>query len=147
MKLLSLKIEPLGQNGWESPLLEFGQRTTLIYAKNGSGKTPIIQSLAASLGFPPKFREDILGKCTSVTLQAESNGEPLTIRRFIGAKNTDFHGTLTLVDKEYEYFNEGDFSIALFTALGLEPPRLVSNKGAAAQPYISTVLPVFYLNC
>lgn len=146
MKLLSLKIEPLGLNGWESPLLEFGQRTTLIYAKNGSGKTPIIQSLAASLGFPPKFREDILGKCASVTLHAESDGEPLTIRRIVGAKNSDFHGTLNFAGEETEYFNEGDFSIALFNALDLEPPRLVSNKGTVAQPYISTVLPVFYLN-
>ncbi|MDO8774952.1 MAG: hypothetical protein Q7K57_40850 [Burkholderiaceae bacterium] len=146
MKLLSLKIEPLGLNGWESPLLEFGQRTTLIYAKNGSGKTPIIQSLAASLGFPPKFREDILGKCASVTLHAESDGEPLTIRRIVGAKNSDFHGTLNFAGEESEYFNEGDFSIALFNALDLEPPRLVSNKGTVAQPYISTVLPVFYLN-
>jgi len=146
LKLLSLKIEPLGLNGWESPLLEFGQRTTLIYAKNGSGKTPIIQSLAASLGFPPKFREDILGKCASVTLHAESDGEPLTIRRIVGAKNSDFHGTLNFAGEETEYFNEGDFSIALFNALDLEPPRLVSNKGTVAQPYISTVLPVFYLN-
>lgn len=146
MKLLSLKVEPLGQNGWESPLLEFGQRTTLIYAKNGSGKTPIIQSLAASLGFPPKFREDILGKCAAVTLHAESNGESLVIRRIVGAKNSDFHGTLNFAGKESEYFNEGSFSIALFAALGLEPPRLVLNTRAVAQPYISTVLPVFYLN-
>lgn len=146
MKLLSLKVEPLGQNGWESPLLQFGQRTTLIYAKNGSGKTPIIQSLAASLGFPPKFREEILGKCAAITLHVESNGEPLTIRRVIGAKNSDFHGVLDFSGEKAEYFSEGDFSVALFTALGLEPPRLVSNKGTAAQPYISTVLPVFYLN-
>jgi len=103
LKLLSLKVEPLGQNGWESPLLEFGKRTTLIYAKNGSGKTPIIQSLAASLGFPPKFREDILGKCASVILHAQSNGEPLTIRRTIGAKNTDFHGTLDFSGEESEF--------------------------------------------
>lgn len=146
MKLLSMKVEPLGQNGWESPLLEFGQRTTLIYARNGSGKTPIIQSLAASLGFPPKFRDDILGKCAAVTLHAESNGEPLVIRRILGAKNSDFHVTLSFDEEQSEYFNEGDFSIALLTALGLEPPRLVSTKGEVAQPYISTVLPLFYLN-
>jgi hypothetical protein len=146
LKLISLKIEPLGQNGWESPLLKFGQRTTLIYAKNGSGKTPIIQSLAASLGFPPKFRNDILGRCTAVTLHAESDGKPLVIRRILGAKNAHFHSTLEFDQDQAEYFTEGDFSIALFTALGLEPPRLLSNKGEVAQPYISTVLPVFYLN-
>lgn len=146
MRLRSLKVEPLGQNGWESPLLEFGWRTTLIFAKNGSGKTPIIQSLAASLGFPPKFRDEIFSKCTSVTLEAENEGEPFVIRRILGTNNRDFHAILIYRGEESEHFNEGSFSVALFEALGLEPPRLLSNKGETAQPYISTVLPVFYLN-
>lgn len=146
MRLRSLKVEPLGQNGWESPLLEFGWRTTLIFAKNGSGKTPVIQSLAASLGFPPKFRDEILSKCAAVTLEAESDGQPLLIRRIFGANNRDFHAILSYGDKESEHFNEGSFSVALFEALGMEPPRLLSNKGEVAQPYIATVLPVFYLN-
>lgn len=146
MRLRSLKIEPLGQNGWESPLLEFGWRTTLIFAKNGSGKTPIIQSLAASLGFPPRFRDEIFGKCTAVTLEAENEGKPFVIRRILGTSNRDFHAIMTYRGEESEHFNEGSFSIALFEALGLAPPRLLSNKGEAAQPYISTVLPVFYLN-
>jgi coenzyme F420-reducing hydrogenase delta subunit len=146
LKLLSLKIEPLGQNGWESPLLEFGLRTTLIFARNGSGKTPIIQSLAASLGFPPRFRDDIFGKCASVTLHAESNRKSLIIRRIFGTKNNDFHGELIFEGEVSEYFNEGAFSIALFNSLDLEPPRLVSTVKTVSQPYISTVLPVFYLN-
>lgn len=146
MRLRSLKVEPLGQNGWESPLLEFGRRTTLIFAKNGSGKTPIVQSLAASLGFPPKFRDEIFGKCAAVTLEAENEGEPFVIRRILGSNNRDFQAILAYRGEESEHFNEGSFSIALFEALGLEPPRLLSNKGEIAQPYISTVLPVFYLN-
>ena len=146
MRLRSLKIEPLGQNGWESPLLELGWRTTLIFAKNGSGKTPIIQSLAAGLGFPPKFRDDILSKCTAVTLEAENNGQPVIIRRILGANNRDFHAILSYGGKESEHFTEGSFSVAFFEALGLEPPRLLSNKGEIAQPYIATLLPVFYLN-
>lgn len=146
MRLRSLKVEPLGQNGWESPLLEFGWRTTLIFAKNGSGKTPIIQSLAASLGFPPKFRDEIFSKCTSVTLEAENEGEPFVIHRILGTNNREFHAILTYRGEESEHFNEGSFSVALFEALGLEPPRILSNKGEVTQPYISTVLPVFYLN-
>lgn len=146
MRLRSLKVEPLGLNGWESPLLEFGSRTTLIFAKNGSGKTPIVQSLAASLGFPPKFRDEIFGKCAAVTLEAENEGESFIIQRILGTNNRDFHAILTCRGEESEHFNEGSFSIALFEALGLEPPRLLSNKGEIAQPYISTVLPVFYLN-
>lgn len=146
MRLKSLKIEPLGQHGWESPLLEFGWRTTLIFAKNGSGKTPIIQSLAASLGFPPKFRDEIFSKCSAVTLEAEHDGEPLTIRRILGTSNREFRANIVYLGKESEHYNEGTFSVALFEALGLEPPRLVSNSGQATQPYVSTVLPVFYLN-
>jgi hypothetical protein len=146
LRLISLKIEPLGQHGWESPLFEFGRRTTLIFAKNGSGKTPIIQSLAAALGFPAKFRDEIFSKCASVTLEAENEGEQLVVRRFLGTNNRDFHAVLSYRDQESEHFNEGTFSIALLQALGLEPPRLLSNKGEVAQPYISTLLPVFYLN-
>lgn len=146
MRLRSLKVEPLGQNGWESPLLEFGARTTLIFAKNGSGKTPIIQSLAASLGFPPKFRDEIFSKCAAVTLEAENDGQPLVIRRILGTNNRDFNAILSYGGENSEHFNEGSFSAALFRALGLEPPRLLSNKGEVAQPYIATVLPVFYLN-
>ncbi len=146
MRLRSLKVEPLGQNGWESPLLEFGARTTLIFAKNGSGKTPIIQSLAASLGFPPKFRDEIFSKCATVTLEAENDGQPLVIRRILGTNNRDFNAVLSYGGEESEHFNEGSFSSAFFKALGLEPPRLLSNKGDVAQPYIATVLPVFYLN-
>lgn len=146
MRLRSLKVEPLGQHGWESPLLEFGWRTTLIFAKNGSGKTPIIQSLAASLGFPPKFRDEMFSKCAAVTLEAENEGEPFVIHRILGTNNRDFHAILTYRGEESEHFNEGSFSVALFEALGLEPPRILSNKGEVTQPYISTVLPVFYLN-
>lgn len=146
MRLRTLKVEPFGQSGWETPLLEFGKRTTLIFARNGSGKTPIIQSLAASLGFPPKFRDEIFSKCYAVTLEAEHEGEVVRIRRILGASNRDFHVFLTYRGQESEYFSEGSFSVALFEALGLEPPRLISNKGEAVQPYISTVLPVFYLN-
>jgi hypothetical protein len=146
MRLLSLQIEPMGLNGWGSRKLAFGQRTTILFAKNGSGKTPIIQALAASLGFPAKFREDILSKCLAITLCAESDGKPLIIRRKVGAKNNEFHGELSFDGESGEYFNEGDFSKALFAALGLEPPRLLSNKSTVTQPYVSTVLPVFYLN-
>ncbi|USX15029.1 hypothetical protein NHH88_04320 [Oxalobacteraceae bacterium OTU3CAMAD1] len=146
MRLVSLKIEPLGENGWESPLLEFGARTTLLFARNGSGKTPIIQSLAGSLGYPPKFRDEIYGKCAAITLVAENDGEPFFVHRILGANNRDFHAVLSHRGEESEHFSEGSFSIALFKALGLEPPRLVANNGQVAHPFVSTVLPVFYVN-
>lgn len=145
MRLKSLQIEPLGEGGWESPLLEFGNRTTQLFAPNGSGKSPVIRALASGLGFPNKFRNEILEKCKAVVLYAESEGKPLTIRRSFGATNSEFYATIEFDGKESEHHSEGSFSLELFRLLDLEPPRLVSNKGGEAQPCISTLLPVFYL--
>ena len=145
MRLKSLKIEPLGEGGWESPLLEFGHRTTILYAANGSGKSPVIRALASALGFPNKFRNEILERCQAVVLHAESEGKPLVIRRVFGATNNEFYATIEFDGNGSEHNSEASFSTALFRVLGLEPPRLVSSKGGEAQPYISTLLPVFYL--
>lgn len=145
MRLKSLQIEPLGEGGWGSPLLEFGQRTTMLFAPNGSGKTPLLRALASAMGFPNNFRNDIHEKCKAVVLQAESEGRPLTIRRTIDATNQQFYATIDFDGEQTEHHSEGTFSLSLFQLLGLKPPRLVSNKGEEAQPYIATLLPVFYL--
>ena len=145
MRLKSLRIEPLSEGGWGSPLLEFGHRTTMLFARNGSGKTPIIRALASALGFPNNFRTDILENCKEIVLHAESNGKPLTIRRTIDATNQGFYATIDFDDEQTEHHSQGSFSVALFGLLGLDPPRLVSTKGEEAQPYIATLLPVFYL--
>jgi hypothetical protein len=145
LRLKSLKIEPLGEGGWESPLLEFGYRTTMLFAPNGSGKSPLFRALASSLGFPNNFRNDILEKCKAVVLHAESEGKPLTVRRTIDAKNNEFYATIDFNGEQTEHYSEGSFSLALFHLLGLKPPRLVTNKGEEAQPFVATLLPVFYL--
>ena len=103
MRLKSLQIEPLGKAGWTSPPLEFGHRTTMLFAPNGSGKTPIIRALASALGFPNKFRNDILEKCKSVILHAESEGKPLTIRRVIGATNNEFYASIDFNGEQTEH--------------------------------------------
>ncbi|HDR9025670.1 TPA: hypothetical protein QDB09_006316, partial [Burkholderia vietnamiensis] len=145
MRLKSLQIESLGDVGWESPLLEFGYRTTMLFARNGSGKTPVVRALASALGFPNNFRTDILEKCNAVVLRAESEGKPLTIRRTIDATNEGFYATIDFDGEQTEHYSQGSFSLALFRLLGLKPPRLVSTKGEEAQPYIATLLPLFYL--
>lgn len=145
MRLKSLRVEPLGEGGWETPLLELGHRTTMLFAANGSGKSPVVRMLASALGFPNNFRAEILEKCSAVVLHAEVDGKPLKIRRAIEAKNGDFHATIDFDGEQTEYDSEAPFSVALFELLGLKPPRLVSNKGTAAQPYIATLLPLFYL--
>lgn len=145
MRLKSLQVEPLGEGGWETPLLEFGHRTTMLFAANGSGKSPVVRMLASALGFPNNFRAEILEKCSAVVLHAEVDGEPLRIRRALEAKNGDFYATIEFGGEQTEHISEASFSSALFKLLGLKPPRLVSNKGTEAQPYIATLLPLFYL--
>lgn len=145
MRLKSLQVEALGEGGWETPLLELGHRTTMLFAANGSGKSPVVRMLASALGFPNNFRAEILEKCSAVVLQAEVDEKPLTIRRALDAKNGDFYATIDFDGEQTEHYSEASFSVTLFQLLGLQPPRLVSNKGTEAHPYIATLLPLFYL--
>lgn len=145
MRLKSLQVEPLGEGGWETPLLELGYRTTMLFAANGSGKSPVVRMLASALGFPNNFRAEILEKCSAVVLHAEVDGKPLTIRRALEAKNVDFYATIDFDGEQTEHFSQASFSVAFFELLGLKAPRLVSNKGEETQPYIATLLPLFYL--
>lgn len=145
MRLKSLQVEPLGEGGWESPPLEFGRRTTMLFAANGSGKSPVVRMLASAIGFPNNFRAEIIEKCNAVVLHAEENGKPITIRRAIEAKNGIFYAKIDFDGEQTEHHSEASFSAALFQLLGLKPPRLVSTKGGETQPYIATLLPLFYL--
>lgn len=145
MRLKSLQVEPLGESGWASPLLEFGHRTTMLYAANGSGKSPVVRMLASALGFPNNFRTEILERCNAVVLHAESDGKPLIIRRMLEKKNGLFFATIDFDGEHTAHHSEATFSSALFQLLGLMPPQLVSTKGEETKPYIATLLPLFYL--
>lgn len=50
MKLIELKIHPSGKDGWGSKNLVFASDITQLYGPNGSGKTPVIHSIAFALG-------------------------------------------------------------------------------------------------
>jgi len=141
MKLVSLKLNARGTNGWESPLLEFGRRTTSLHAPNGSGKTPLVQSIAFCFGFDAKFQNDIREKCHSATLTFEHAGELYRFSRDFGA----FRLVTEKNDSRKEFFSEGDFSKALFHELSIHTPTLVGTNRQAAQPYFSTLLPIFYV--
>jgi len=117
----------------------------MLFAANGSGKSPVVRMIASALGFPNNFRSEILEKCNAVVLHAEADGKPLTIRRAIEGKNGIFYATIDFDGEQTEHHSEASFSAALFQLLGLKPPRLVSTKGEEAKPYIATLLPLFYL--
>jgi hypothetical protein len=141
VKLISLKLTARGVNGWESPLLTFGDRTTSLHAPNGSGKTPIVQAIPFCLGFDTKFQNDIREKCQTATLAFEHGGHTYSIQRDFG----DFHIATGTGGSVREFFNEADFSMALFETLDLPMPTLVGTNRQATQPYVSSLLPIFYV--
>ncbi|AQV99274.1 hypothetical protein BJN34_35965 (plasmid) [Cupriavidus necator] len=141
MKLVALKWVARNANGWESPTLTFGRRTTSLHAPNGSGKTPIVQAVAFCLGFDVKFQNDIREMCKAAVLTIEHDGHAYELRREFG----DFYVKVSSGDRAREFFNEGDLSAALFQEFRLSSPVLVGTNRQATRPYVSTVLPIFYV--
>lgn len=144
MRLYSIEILPRGTNGWGSGELLFGDDITSIHAKNGSGKTPVVQSIVFCLGYPVTFRDDISAKCGTVRLKLVIKGQVYVIERAIDKEvfvtATESNG------REFSFNNEKDYSNYLFELSGLTPPSLVSNGSLPTQPYMATTIPVFYLD-
>jgi hypothetical protein len=145
MNLLELNIEPSGLEGWSSKVLEFGKDITQLFGPNGCGKTPVIHSIAFALGYSVRFREDILSNCGFVVLKAVHNGIYIDFRRSIGG---DFHIECSQSDTENTriFYNEKDMSAYLFNFLGLPEAILTSSRNEPTPPYISTFLPLFYVD-
>lgn len=144
MKLLSLEIKPNPISGWASPILNFGNDITQLYAKNESGKTPIIQSIIFCLGYPVDFRADIIKHCASANLVVEIEGvEYVFIRRY----DSKFDLTVKKDNLEiHRFYNEADFSKFILPALGYAQDRLVTTSNQPSPPYVSAVIPIFYLD-
>lgn len=142
MQLTTLKILPRGANGWESATLKFGNPLTSLFAPNGSGKTPIVQAIAFCLGFKTKFRDDICEHCEAAVLTFRHDDIEVTVRRDI---QSEFHAVLETDEQAFEFFDEGGFSRQLFDTLGMPVPDLVGTNKQRTQPYVSTLLPVFYV--
>jgi hypothetical protein len=145
MKLLSLQILARGEHGLGSELLTFADEVTQLFGPNGSGKTPLVQSIVYCLGYPVKFRTDIVARCERAILQVSVEQRRYTLSRAYIANGLDvevFEPTGT----RQHFFNEKDYSEYLFDLLGLPYPNLVSSSNSATSPYISTLLPFFYLD-
>lgn len=148
MKLIDLEILPKPGVGWGSGKLEFGKNLTQLYASNGSGKTPVLQSVVFALGYPTKFRDDIILKCEAVQLRVSIAERIYKITRRFSNSQKDFD--ITVVEessaKESSFYYEKDYTKYLFDLLGLSFPNLVSSSNEAVTPFMSTLLPVFYID-
>src|SRR5690554_4897921 len=145
MKLVELKIHPSGKDGWGSKDLVFASDITQLYGPNGAGKTPVIHSIAFALGYPVRYRDDIMAKCSSVSLTVEHEGSFFTLERSFSDK---FHIEMSeRGSKEARiFYNEQEISEYLFSRLGLSSLALTTNNNEPTYPYISTFLPLFYID-
>ncbi len=150
MRLLELKIEPVEVDGWESELLTFGEDITQLYGPNGCGKTPVIHSIAYAMGYPVRYREDILRNCKSVMLKASHEEKNIVFKREL---SSSFSVECIVYDTNKSdevnnnvFYNEKDLSVYLFDLLGLSTSALTSIKNNPTYPYVSTLLPLFYVD-
>lgn len=144
MKLIKIKINAIGNIGYRSDIILFSEKLTQFYGPNGSGKTPIIQSIAFCLGYAVKYRQDIYDNCDSAELVFEVNGSSFTSKRKI---SKDFYIKIVKDNSgEFnEFHNELDYSNYLFNELKINFPDLITNNGTKTKPFISNILPIYYL--
>lgn len=145
MKLINLQIFPKGVNGWGSDLLVFGNDITQLFGPNGCGKTPLVQSIVYCLGYPCVFRQDIYDHCHSARLKIDTKKGYLFITR-IYLKNEFEVEVVDPLGALRVFYNEADYSSFIFDWLDFSVQNLVSNTNIQTQPYLSTVLPFFYIN-
>ena len=144
MKFESLQFSPSHGAGWTSEELVFGRAVTQLYAPNGSGKTPLIQSIMFCLGLEVQFREDVVRNTSKVTLKTLIKGQTLSFSRRLGEK---FDLTVSSNEKTINrFYNEEDFSRFMLKVLGLREERLTTNGNTSTIPYFSAILPLFYLD-
>ncbi|KXI28385.1 hypothetical protein [Paraglaciecola hydrolytica] len=144
MKLVSLTVIGRGVTGWGTEELFFAKSITQLYGANGSGKTPLVQTIAFCLGYSCIFRDDIYSHCQCAKLKVFIKSKPYELER---KYSSDFE---VLVKEptgtKQTFFKEGDYSRFLFELLGYEFPQLVTNSNSFTHPYLSTILPLFYLD-
>jgi chromosome segregation ATPase len=143
MRLISLSIEGLNDSGWSLPGLPFGDQITQLFGPNGSGKTPVIQSIAFALGYPIKFRDDIYKHCQAVVLTVSIRSSILVLKRLI---NESFDVEVSESTERQSFYREGDYSRYLFGKLNIPMPELTSTGNLPVQAYMSTLLPLFYVD-
>lgn len=143
MKLLSLFLKGRKNIGLESDELIFGNEVTELYGPNGSGKTPLIQSIIFCLGYTCKFRDEIYRSCQYARLKFEIDDKIYISEREFSNEfilNLYFDGMVN------RFYNELDYSRFIFDLLSINSPSLITTQKKQTYPYLSSILPIYYLD-
>ncbi len=145
MILKSIQIFPKGKEGWDSGKITFSEHITQFFGPNGTGKSPLLQSVIYCLGLGTKFRKDIYENCLKAKLTLESGGELISFER---SYSKEFYVNVVeqtgYSEVKYEFYSEGQVSDYLFKLLGFNNRSLVTNSKSQTPIYLSTIIPFFY---
>ena len=145
MNLKSIQVFPKGKDGWSSGEIVFSEHITQFFGQNGTGKSPLLQSIIHCLGLSTKFRKDIYENCSKAKLTLESDGKLVSLER---TYSKEFY--ISIVERiddselKHELYSEGQVSDYLFTLLGFKNRNLVTNSKSQTPIYLSTVIPFYY---
>tara|TARA_R110001583_G_scaffold195518_1_gene374953 strand:+ start:4423 stop:6189 length:1767 start_codon:yes stop_codon:yes gene_type:complete len=145
LKFLKLCIVSKGNEGLETENLVFGKHFTQLYGATGTGKTPLVKSIAYCLGYSVKFRQEIYNRCESANLTFNVPAGEYSVKRFfIKGKKLELELTDPL-GEVHSFYDEASYSNYLFDLLDVNNRDLISKSGEIAGGYMSTVLPLFYV--
>ena len=114
-----------------------------FFAKNGSGKTPIVQSIVFALGYKVEFRDDILEHCSNIILEVECSGKLYQIQRALTSR---FSVGVTSDDFVAEFASEREYSRFLMGLWKVDDALVTTVGNEAARMYSLHILPLFYLD-
>jgi hypothetical protein len=143
VQLSSLQFTPRGSSGWATLQLPFGNVFTLILGPNGSGKTPLVEGLAYTLGHPIALPPDIRAQCRSVLLSLVDGSNEIQIERNI-TEGLDVN--VTEGGKRSHFSSDREFSSWLIDRLGIPSRTLTDRSGRAVPPYMSLLVPTFWID-
>ncbi len=145
MKFLKLCIIPKGKGGLEAQDLIFGTHSTQLYGPTGTGKTPLVKSIAYCLGYSVKFRQEIYNRCEAAVLTFQVSKDKYSVKRYFLKGNKIEIEVTNPQDEVIQFYEEAGYSNYLFDLLGIINRELISKSGDRTGGYMSSVLPLFYV--
>lgn len=146
MRLKNIKIFPNEAEGLESDLLSFSSNNiTHLYGSNGSGKTPIIQSIVYCLGYPSVFRDDIYQNCDYVVLTVTIQNRELRLKRMFEKNKLNIQ-VFEENKRTQDFLDEKEYSAFIFELIKQKVNKLISTHNKLTFPYLSSMIPIYYLD-
>lgn len=144
IRLLDLEFTPAVNNGWESGLLKFGEKVTVVHGDNTTGKTPLLKGIVFCLGYPATIPQEVKINCKEVKLNVSILGERITFTRQL---NIDFNIEIQSKDSRKLFTNANEFSEEIFRLFGFSRPTLTRKLGVgSSQPYVDSLFPLFWID-